>query len=168
VTCIHPTCKNKIQTELLHIKDKIKDEELRRKQIPSNLTIDKYGKAVQNQTNNKHRTYTPLLEIANKQTLDGFRDQNPTFLAVAITTNGEFGPETIKTIEIITKAYAHKCTKEKKLRHDGRTVEELTASFRNKLRDSLQIAVAKGLSRMITTAGWPVSSCKKNYNQSQQ
>ena len=163
VTCIHPTCKSRIKKESAHIKNKIMEEEKRRKKGENNPTSNISGKAVLDQTNNKHNTYEPLISMARKQKNDGIRDKEPKFLAVVITTNGEFGPETIQTIELLTRAYSNKIAKEGP-QDDGSTVQDLTAEFRNGLKDALQVAVARGLARMIYSAGWPTYSCKKYIN----
>jgi len=71
-------------------------------------------------------------------------NQKSNFLAVVISTNGEMGAETIKMIEIFTRSYSNKIAKDGK-RDDDYTIEQLTATFSNRVRDTLQIEVAKGL-----------------------
>jgi len=121
------------------------------------------GYAVQEQTKFKHSTYNPLLAIANHQATNGARAKSPTFIAAVVSTFGEFGLETIKLQEALTNAYARKLSREGN-RQDGFSVQRLTAEYRNKFRNRLHIAVAKGIGRMINTCGLPVTLCRKYQN----
>ena len=129
---------------------RIKDE-LKRRQ----------GHAVLKQPQVKHDVYAPLIAIGEKQFEAGARTQKPIFWAGVASTYGEFGPETIQIQEWLTAAYARKVCREGP-RQDGEKIEDLTASFRNKFREGIIMAVAKGQSIMINNCGLPAITCKKN------
>ena len=125
--------------------------------------VSEVGYAVQKQTKMKHTIYAPLIEIAKKQALDGTRAKTPTFIAAVASTFGELGVETIKLQEFLTNAYARKLAGEGN-RDDGFSIRTLTAAYRNKFRNRMHVAIAKGVARMINTCGLPVSVCKKYRN----
>jgi len=60
-------------------------------------------------------------------------------------------------------AYARKLAGEGN-RDDGFSIRTLTAAYRNKFRNRMHVAIAKGVARMINTCGLPVSVCKKYRN----
>merc|ERR1719273_2411245 len=96
-----------------------------------------------------------------KQALDGTRAKTPTFIAAVAATFGELGVETINLQEFLTNAYAKKLAKEGN-RDDGFSIETLTAAYRNKFRNRIQVAIAKGIATMINTCGLPAAVCKKH------
>lgn len=98
-----------------------------------------------------------MLAIAAKQLLDGKRQEAPIFLAVAATTHGELGPESIKAMETITKAFRERVERVGD-RADGKKPAELVKSFRSRFRLALLCAIADGHARMLSTAGLPASS----------
>ena len=74
VTCIHPTCKSRIKTELKQIKEEIQANEDERRGMNNFGREKKYeGYAARAQTQLKHRVYGPLITIARKQLYDGRR-----------------------------------------------------------------------------------------------
>jgi len=160
-TCIHSTCQSRIRQERKHIQEKIQTREAVRCGKPIDITVNEVGFAVREQTKAKHATYTPLMDIAKKQTMNGARTKKPIFMAVVLSTFGEFGLETVKLQEFLTSAYARKLAREGS-RQDGLSTQTLTAQFRNKFRNRMQIAVAKGIGRMINTCGLPATMCKKH------
>ena len=74
------------------------------------------------------------------------------FRAAVCTTLGEFGPDLWKLQEELVKLYAAKLVREGP-RLDGYTGKQLTAAFRTDLKNSLQVAVAKGMADMLPGAG---------------
>ena len=119
------------------------------------------GNSLQEQTQSKHNRYAPLVTIAQKQTIDGKRISEPEFIAAAMSTAGEMGWETIRLQEILTASYARMLGTQPK-RDDGIGIKKLTANYRNKLRNRVAIAVARGQARMCFSAGLRASSCRKN------
>ena len=105
-----------------------------------------------------------MVTIAKKQAIDGKRLSEPRFVAAAMSTAGEMGLETIQLPEWLTASYARMLGTQPK-RDDGIGTKKLTAVFRNKLRNRLAIAVARGQARMCLNAGLPASSCRKNRGQ---
>jgi hypothetical protein len=166
-TCIHPTCRTRIRSEMKFINSKIKDQELRRNGGQSERNVGEVGQAVTDQTQNKHDVYGPLIDVAKKQTIDGMRTHDPIFLAAAVSTFGELGVETVRLQELLTSAYSRKLAREGN-RDDGFSIQSLTAEFRNKFRDRIQVSVAKGLGRMINTCGLPALSCRKYQSKYRQ
>jgi hypothetical protein len=109
----------------------------------------------------KRNKYAPLLAIAQKQFESGKRCNNPKFVAAAATTFGEFSPSFVSLQEWITRKYAEKL-KRMGPRDDGLTKQRLTAVFRNDLRSSIQVAIARGVAKMILGAGLDRSACRKS------
>jgi hypothetical protein len=84
-TCVHSTCKSRLDAE--------------HKRNQQNIALEAHspklpGKAAEDQTAQKHSLYAPLVAVAEKQHMDGFRDTVPRFLAVVTTTHGELGSDT--------------------------------------------------------------------------
>lgn len=75
-----------------------------------------------------------------------------------VSTLGEEGPDAVSLREWITMAYARKLEREGLVRDDGRRIQDMTADFRSRFRSSVHIAVAKGLARQISSAGFPTTS----------
>ena len=146
--------------------DKRKDRKLEERWRGDAGVEEEYveGKALQDQTQSKHNQYAPLVTIAKKQAIDGKRLSEPRFVAAAMSTAGEMGLETIQLQEWLTASYARMLGTQPK-RDDGIGTKKLTAVFRNKLRNRLAIAVARGQARMCLSAGLPASSCRKNRGQ---
>jgi hypothetical protein len=159
-TCIHPTCQTRIRSEMKHTQAKIHVRESLRLGEENVIPVNEIGCAVRDQTQDKYDTYAPLIDNAKKQANDGMRPSAPTFIAAVASTYGEFGIETTKLQEFLTSAYSRKLAREGD-RDDGFSIQVLTADFRNRFKNSINVAVAKGLGRMINTCGWPVSVCRK-------
>merc|ERR1712150_93407 len=96
-----------------------------------------------------------------KQTADRSRPTMPTFIAAVATTFGEFGVEMVKLQEFITQAYSRKLFREGD-RDDGLSSKVLTADFRTRFRNRIQVGIAQGVGQMIMTCGLPITSCKKH------
>lgn len=143
-----------------HTLAKIQSQEAVRLGEHKDPTINEIGYAVRDQTSAKHLTYAPLIEIARKQAYDQSRPTMPTFIAAVAATSGEVGIETVKLQEFLTMAYAKKLAREGD-RDDGFSIKDLTADYRNRFRNRIQVAVAKGVGCMIMTCGLPIASCKK-------
>ena len=107
------------------------------------------------------KTYAPLVRIATEQFEKGKREVLPVFHPFVLSTLGEEGPLAVSLREWIVMAYARKLEREGP-RDDGRKVQHMTAEFRSRMRSSLHIAVAKGLARQISSAGFPNTSCAKH------
>ena len=122
------------------------------------------GNSLREQTQNKHRIYAPLVTLAKKQVIDGKRMSEPIFMAAAMSTAGEMGLETIHLQEWLTASYARMLGTQPK-RKDSIGIKKLTAIFRNKLRNRLAIAVARGQAQMCLSAGLPATSCRKHCGQ---
>ena len=122
------------------------------------------GKALQDQTNKKHGVYDPLITIAEKQFIDWKRLTKPTFITAAMSTAGEMGRETIQLQEWLTASYARMLGTLPK-RDDDIGIKKLTADFRNRYRNRIAVAVARGQAQMCLSAGLPVTSCKKYREQ---
>ena len=99
-----------------------------------------------------------------KQQIDGKRLTKPKFLTAAMSTAGEMGLETIQLQEWLTASYARMLGTQPK-RDDGIGLKTLTAEFRNRYRNRLAIAVARGQAQMCLSAGLPATSCKKRREQ---
>ena len=75
---------------------------------------------------------------------------------------GEVAPEFVKLIELITSTYKLNITPQCQAgRVDGKTLDQLTATFRQNFRTSIQFAIAKGTSDMFMSARLPKAFCKK-------
>lgn len=119
------------------------------------------GSTVAKQELLKVKTYSPLVRIATEQFEKGKREVLPVFHPFVVSTLGEEGPLAVGLREWIIRAYARKLEREGP-RDDGRKIEHMTADFRSRFRCSMHIAVAKGLARMISSAGFPTTSCAKH------
>ena len=118
------------------------------------------SKAIQDQTARKHITYAPLITLGEKQNIDDKRLGKPRFLTAAMSTSGEMGLETIQIQELLTASYARMLGTQPK-RDDDIGIKKLTANYRNRFRNRVAIAVARGHAQMCIIAGIPAISCKK-------
>ena len=93
---------------------------------------------------------------------NGTRTSRPVFIAAAASHAGEVGPEVVSLIEKIVNAFKTNHLKECEVgRLDGKSIDQLTADFRNRFRTSIQFAIAKGTAKMFLRAGLPKSFCRK-------
>ena len=160
VTSIHPTCKTRIKAEWKKTLENMAEGE-KQEALPIRKRRHLVGAAVDHQTKLKHEKYAPLMALLKKQQLDGKRDTHPIFIAGVCSTLGEFGPDLFQLQEWLTKVYARKLEREedyKGPRLDGLSTATLTAEFRTGFKTSLQVAVAKGLARMLSEAGLAFSN----------
>jgi hypothetical protein len=144
------------------IKEEIKEESKREdKEGQDEGKREQPGNTVAKQEQLKMQTYAPLVRIATEQYEKGKREVLPVFHPFVLSTLGEEGPLAVSLREWIVMAYARKLEREGP-RDDGRSIQHLTADFRSRMRCSLHIAVAKGLARQISSAGFPSTSCAKH------
>ena len=101
------------------------------------------------------------MEIGRKQFQDGRRAQEPVFLAAVATTYGELGTDTVRLQEFIVAAYGRHIARQGDP-EDGSKLQDRTSDFRQKFRQRIIMAVAKGLAHMLNQCGLPRQSCKKN------
>ena len=106
------------------------------------------GFATEAQSTLKIECYAGLMAMV----LDGRRHTVPRFRADICTTLGEFGPGMWELIVELARMYAANIVREGP-RLDGFKINQLTAKFRSDLKSSLQVAVAKGMARMLLEAG---------------
>jgi hypothetical protein len=142
-------------------KEEKKEEKEERKGEERGKLEQEVGHTVTKQEKMKVDTYSPLVRIAELQHQNGKRMARPVFHPFVVTTLGEVGPKAVALREWIIGAYARKLEREGP-RDDGRAIKAMTADFRSRFRSAIQIAVAKGLARMISSAGFPTTSCAKH------
>ena len=98
--------------------------------------------------------------MAHGQVNSGHRQETPKFLAALVSTHGELGRGSQALIERLTHSYGLRLAREGD-RKDGAEPALLTARFRNKLRCTLKVGVAKGLGRMLLASGLPFRKKKQ-------
>jgi hypothetical protein len=103
----------------------------------------------------KYLTYQPLMIIAEKQASQGMRS-TPQFRACIISRRGEFSPDVFSLINRLADVIQtnHKNSKPTDRSHP----KKVAAAFRGRIKDHLACAIAKGVGRMITETGHPVST----------
>ena len=161
VTSVSSTCQTRIDAELKDICEKkvfMSKSEQASKPLAD---IDWGGHALKQQEQHKRNVYAPLMAVAAKQLLDNRREVAPIFLAPAISTLGEFSEDCIKLQEWLLTTYKMKLAREGP-RDDGQSANQLTAAFRQQIRQGLIVAVAKGQGQMLLAAGLPAQCCKRN------
>jgi len=77
----------------------------------------------------------------------------PTFVPFVVADTGELGQEAATLIDFLVAKY--KKHVRGKVRTDGLTTKELVSEFRNRLKLSVQFAIASGLGAMVAAAGQP-------------
>ena len=150
VAAFHPMTPGRLKAEHKQLRENFA-QPLRRRRA---------GKAVEDHQKLKHMTYMPMLSVARKQWKDGKRICMPQFLGSICSTLGEFSPDMVRLQEWLVKAHLRKLGREGD-RADGRSMEALSAQFRNELRNAVIVAVMKGQAEMLVSAGLPSSSCRK-------
>jgi len=103
---------------------------------------------------NKLDRYALLAAVVQRQVLDKVRSSAPLILPVVATTHGEFCPGALHLQEWLVEKYRARLHLEGE-RDDGVEIQTLTAAFRRDFRQSLLVAVCKGMTAMLTAAGLP-------------
>lgn len=94
-----------------------------------------------------------MVEAARAQVPRGKRLMAPTFTALIMSHLGEMSGTTLKTVELITKAYTAKISR--LFFEDGISVKRKSAEFRTRFKDAIMIANAAGFGTTLGTAGTP-------------
>ena len=116
--------------------------------------------ALDRRVQDKIDTYATLMAITEKQYSERRRPSKPKFVPAVATTHAELAPDLIQFMEWITAAY--KATlKNAPPRADGRKPAELTATFRQHLRQKVLMSITKGTARMLRDAGLSRNTCRK-------
>ena len=152
-TCIHPTCQSRLPAEHKQLTNWLASNQQEPTPAPT-------SQAVLDQTAHKHSVHAKLVTIAAKQAADGKRPHPPKFFAATVSTYGEFGPDLLALQERLTAAYGRRLLREGP-RDGGTQRQALTATFRNKFRFRVLIAVARGVAKMCNEVGLDKKSCKK-------
>ena len=100
------------------------------------------------------------MTIASKQFHELLRTTKPTFVAAVATTHGELSTDLIHLMEWIVAAYKSSLANAPP-RADGRKPEQLSAIFRQHLRQKVLMAVAKGTARILRDAGLGKTATRK-------
>jgi len=98
--------------------------------------------------------YALLAAIVERQVLDKVRSSVPLILPVVATTHGEFCPGALQLQEWLVEKYRARLHLEGE-RDDGVEIQTLTAAFRRDFRQSMLVAVCKGMTAMLAAAGLP-------------
>ncbi len=157
VTCVHPIVASRIQEELKRTKERIASAAEAKEKGKRDPMRHRPGAAVEKAAREKHEKYEPLLNAMRKQVTNRHREAVPKFFGAAMTTHGEFGDDTIRLVEWITRAYGRRISREAD-DEDGVSRTSKTALFRRQLRAALQAAVARGYARMLNECGLPRAS----------
>ena len=162
VTVVHPTSPSYINaTNRFLIKLRVEDERARIT-CTANRMLHQPTPRVASAVAHKNTKYAPLVHLAALLKQHGLRSQTPKFLACAATHEGELSPSTFELIEWLTTLYKKKCSAEIAAapRPDGRRLDQLTASFRTRLKDAIAVTIVKGFGAMLaaTAAGAALSS----------
>jgi hypothetical protein len=108
----------------------------------------------------KRDTYATLMAILMKLHREGKRHLKPLFVPAVMTTHGEMGPDLVKLLEWITGHYRRKVESEGP-RADGQDAADLTTAFRQRSRERLLVAIAKGTAAALRAAGLSKMACHK-------
>ena len=126
-TCIHPTCKSRINKEWSQTSERIKILEAIWNGETETVMQYEEGKALQEQTAWKDSNYSPFITLGEKQHMHGKRLTKPRFLTAAMYTSGEMGLEIIQIQELLTASYARMLGTRPK-RDDDIGIKKLTAN----------------------------------------
>ena len=102
----------------------------------------------------KVKRYNTMLAIADQQFRGKKRLTNPMFFAAVATHHGEFSPDMIRLIELLTR----QASRNFKFGHDtqGLSRQRFTSMFRTRLKDALTTGIATGYAGHICAAGTPI------------
>ncbi len=89
-----------------------------------------------------------------RQLISGLRSRAPRILPVAISTHGEFCTGAVELQNWLADKFERRLENEGS-RDDGQKETKLIAEFRNSLRTSLLVGLAKGHAQMLRAAGLP-------------
>lgn len=151
-TVIHPNCKSRHEAEFKSTEDRGREQA--QASVAGRKKKVVMGRAVKDQENLKRNCYAPLMAFAEKQEKDGKRLSSPKFYPAVCSTFGECGAGLFSLQERIIKAYLRDLDVQGP-RLDGYSPSYLSAVFREDFKASVQVAVAKGVGRMLLEAGLP-------------
>jgi hypothetical protein len=145
VTATHSTCHSKLRKELRLTKLR-KTAGKTGNRMKSAAVLDAHTK--------KRDKYALLEAIVERQLISGLRSHAPRILPVAISTHGEFCAGAVELQDWLADKFERRLENEGS-RDDGQKETKLIAEFRNTLRTSLLIGLAKGHAQMLRAAGLP-------------
>jgi hypothetical protein len=145
VTATHSTCHSKLRKELRLTKLR-KTAGKTGNRMKSAAVLDAHTK--------KRDKYALLEAIVERQLISGLRSHAPRILPVAISTHGEFCAGAVELQDWLAYKFERRLENEGS-RDDGQKETKLIAEFRNTLRTSLLVGLAKGHAQMLRAAGLP-------------
>ena len=145
VTATHSTCHSKLRKELRLTKLR-KTAGKTGNRMKSAAVLDAHTK--------KRDKYALLEAIVERQLISGLRSHAPRILPVAISTHGEFCAGAVELQDWLADKFERRLENEGS-RDDGQKETKLIAEFRNTLRTSLLVGLAKGHAQMLRAAGLP-------------
>jgi hypothetical protein len=152
-TTVHTSSPSYLTKEKLHSVKRLLSTDLAAERKLPDLMLHDPSPTLVEREKQKCTKYSRLVLVAQRQCKLGRRAKAPMFSPFVVADTGELGPAASDFISWLTLKYKrhHKGL----VRTDGRSLKELLADFRFKLKVSLQIAVASGLGAMILSAGQP-------------
>jgi len=144
---VHSTAKNRLGKEVRHTLTRMLSVLPAERKKPAN--------AIKDQTQQKHRTYGPLMSLMQQQLDRGRRSTIPTFIPMVATTHHELGPGFAQVQEWLVDVLKAKLEMEGP-RDDGKSETDIASAFRFHFRLAMHFAIANGQALMQTTAGVPV------------
>ena len=151
-TFLHSTAPAYRKAQLKWHKDKHHAEQrLRRLGLPVVHGKDN-SPALTAKCRQKHLKYQGLLNLASIQCLKKRRKRMPEFIAGGMTHDGEVAGDLFRLCEWAVKLIARRSKPGGPLDF-GRRVKDVTAEFRHRWREALQVSAAKAVAYLLTQGG---------------
>ena len=152
VTVVHPTSPSYIAGTLRFLSDLHAEDERAHNTCTANRMLGQPTPRVAAAELEKTKKYSPLIQTAVLLKHRGLRAQAPKFVPCAATHEGELSPAFFELIEWLTTQYRRERTAEPSPRLDGSTLDQLTASFRTRLKDAIAVNIAAGFGAMLAAS----------------
>jgi hypothetical protein len=158
-TVLHTTNKTNIKSSFKHANQIA--AQILGNQPPEAKKATATNPAVTKREQDKLDHYAGLMAIMEKQLKEGRRTTQPIFTAAACTTFGEMSTQLLEFTDFVAEAYKRKVHAAGP-RPDGKTPAQLKYKFKNKTRQRILVAVAKGTANRIRSAGLTHHACRKH------
>lgn len=152
VTVVHPTSPSYMDATTRFLRDLHAEDERSRNTCTANRMTGQPTPRVAAAEQEKTKKYAPLIQTALLLKHRGLRSQAPKFLPCAATHEGELSPSFFELIEWLTTQYKKERKAEPSPRPDGCPVDQLTASFRTRLKDAIAVNIAAGFGGMLAAS----------------
>ena len=118
---------------------------------------------VEKRTNDKHETYSSMLQQASLLHSQNKLQSLPSFYAPVISHRCEFGKDTFALIERLANFAGKQSLSQQNI--DSLSLQEVRAKTRSKAKDRLVQVMVQGMGAQLLATGFPISRRAGSHNR---